>query len=208
MSQSRLTPRCRPSRTSRRCGSLIRQVKPTPGSQLDLFARYSYQAFITDLSMGRRWNWRPIIAATPRSRTPYATSSTASRLNHMPSTSFAANGARLPGEVMAGITWPAGPRGLVWATRTVIVKDDQAAGLRSGGTVHPLGAHPHLASPPSLALGNPVQSRLGPATKPFRSQIHGQPATDSTSPQSRATSGSLESPAAYPLAIPRMATPA
>ena len=26
---------------------------------------------------GRRWNWRPIIAATPRSRTPYATSSTA-----------------------------------------------------------------------------------------------------------------------------------
>ena len=29
-------------------------------------------------AMGRRWNWRPIIAATPRSRTPYATSSTAS----------------------------------------------------------------------------------------------------------------------------------
>ena len=26
---------------------------------------------------GRRWSWRPIIAATPRSRTPYATSSTA-----------------------------------------------------------------------------------------------------------------------------------
>ncbi len=29
-------------------------------------------------AMGRGWNWRPIIAATPRSRTPYATSSTAS----------------------------------------------------------------------------------------------------------------------------------
>ena len=27
---------------------------------------------------GRRWNWRPIIAVTPRSRMPYATSSTAS----------------------------------------------------------------------------------------------------------------------------------
>ena len=26
---------------------------------------------------GRRWNWRPIIAVTPRSRMPYATSSTA-----------------------------------------------------------------------------------------------------------------------------------
>ena len=29
-------------------------------------------------AMGRPWNWRPIIAATPRSRTPYTTSSTAS----------------------------------------------------------------------------------------------------------------------------------
>ena len=56
---------------------IVRRVKPTPGSQLALFARYSYHAFITDRD-GRRWNWRPIIAATPRSRTPYATSSTAS----------------------------------------------------------------------------------------------------------------------------------
>ena len=37
-----------PSRTPRRCGSLSRRVKPTPGSQLALFARYSYHAFITD----------------------------------------------------------------------------------------------------------------------------------------------------------------
>ena len=42
-------------------------------------------------------------------------------------------------------------------------QDPQAAGLRSGGTDHPLGAPPHFASPPALALGNPVQSRLGPA---------------------------------------------
>ena len=59
---------------------IVRRVKPTPGSQLALFATYSYHGFITDRSnaMGRRWSWRPIIAATPRSRTPYATSSTAS----------------------------------------------------------------------------------------------------------------------------------
>ena len=34
-------------------------------------------------------------------------------------------------------------------------QDPQAAGLRSGGTDHPLGAPPHFASPPALALGNP-----------------------------------------------------
>ena len=27
---------------------IVRRVKPTPGSQLALFARYSYHAFITD----------------------------------------------------------------------------------------------------------------------------------------------------------------
>ena len=55
---------------------IVRRVKPTPGSQLALFARSITPSSPT--AMGRRWNWRPIIAATPRSRTPYATSSTAS----------------------------------------------------------------------------------------------------------------------------------
>ena len=56
---------------------IVRRVKPTPGSQLSS----SPDTAITPSSptaMGRRWNWRPIIAATPRSRTPYATSNTAS----------------------------------------------------------------------------------------------------------------------------------
>ena len=56
---------------------IVRRVKPTPGSQLALFARYSITPS-SPTAMGRRWNWWPIIAATPRSRTPYATSSTAS----------------------------------------------------------------------------------------------------------------------------------
>ena len=50
---------------------IVRRVKPTPGSQLALFANYSYHAFITDRE-GEPWNWRPTIAATPRSRTPSA----------------------------------------------------------------------------------------------------------------------------------------
>ena len=56
---------------------IVRRVKPTPGSQLALFATYSYHGCITDRD-GESSNWRLIIAATPRSRMRYATSSTAS----------------------------------------------------------------------------------------------------------------------------------
>ena len=79
---------------------IVRRVKPAPGSQLALFATYSYHGFITDRT-GRPWNWRPIIAVTPRSRMRYATSSTAWGLNHLPSGRFAANGAWLAVQVMA-----------------------------------------------------------------------------------------------------------
>ena len=51
---------------------IVRRVKPTPGSQLALFASYSYHGFITDRT-GRPWNWRPTTAATPRSRMPSET---------------------------------------------------------------------------------------------------------------------------------------
>ena len=56
---------------------IVRRVKPTPVPS----SPSSPDTAITPSSptaMGRRWNWRPIIAATPRLRTPYATSSTAS----------------------------------------------------------------------------------------------------------------------------------
>ena len=56
---------------------IVRRVKPTSGSQLALFATYSYHGFITDRD-GTPWNWRPTIGATPRSRMPSETSSTAS----------------------------------------------------------------------------------------------------------------------------------
>ena len=86
-------------------------------------------------------------------------------------------------------------------------QDPQAAGLRSGGTDHPLGAPPHFASPPALALGNPVQSRLGPAAS------HSVPGLTASlqltqRPRNLAPPRSRESPAAYPLAFPRIATPA
>ena len=172
---------------------IVRRVKPTPGSQLALFARYSYHAFITD----RDGETLELEADHRR----HAEVENAIRdlkygvgLNHMPSARFAANGAWLD-----GADWSGG------ADRDH--QDPQAAGLRSGGTDHPLGAPPHFASPPALALGNPVQSRLGPAAS------HSVPGLTASlqltqRPRNLAPPRSRESPAAYPLAFPRIATPA
>ena len=167
---------------------IVRRVKPTPGSQLALFARYSYHGFITD----RDGETLELEADHRR----HAEVENAIRdlkygvgLNHMPSARFAANGADWSGR----------------ADRDH--QDPQAAGLRSGGTAHPLGAPPHFASPPALALGNPVQSRLGPAAS---HSIPGLTASLQLTqrPRNLAPPRSRESPAAYPLAIPRIATPA
>ena len=57
---------------------IVRRVKPTPGSQLALFARPTAITASSPTGTGRPWSWRPTTAATPRSTTPYATSSTAS----------------------------------------------------------------------------------------------------------------------------------
>ena len=51
---------------------IVRRVKPTPGSQLVLFATYSYPPS-SPTGRGIPWRWRPTIAATPRSRMPSGT---------------------------------------------------------------------------------------------------------------------------------------
>ena len=51
---------------------IVRRVKPTPGSQLALFATYSYHGFITD-RYGETLELEPTTAATPRSRTLFET---------------------------------------------------------------------------------------------------------------------------------------
>ena len=55
---------------------IVRRVKPTPGSQLATSPPTAIKA-LSPTGTGIPWNWRPTIAATPRSRTPSATSSTA-----------------------------------------------------------------------------------------------------------------------------------
>ena len=184
---------------------IVRRVKPTPGSQLALFARYSYHAFITD----RDGETLELEADHRR----HAEVENAIRdlkygvgLNHMPSARFAANGAWLAVQVMAHnlARWTAR---IGLGERTVITKTLRRRVFALVGTDHPLGAPPHFASPPALALGNPVQSRLGPAAS------HSVPGLTASlqltqRPRNLAPPRSRESPAAYPLAIPRIATPA
>ena len=79
---------------------VVRRVKPTPGSQLALFASYSYHGFITD----RDWATLELEADHRR----HAEIENAIRdlkhgvgLNHLPSGRFAANAAWLAVQVMA-----------------------------------------------------------------------------------------------------------
>ena len=79
---------------------IVRRVKPTPGSQLALFANYSYHAFITD----RAGDTLELEADHRR----HAEIENAIRdlkygvgLNHLPSGRFAANAAWLAGQVIA-----------------------------------------------------------------------------------------------------------
>ena len=87
---------------------IVRRVKPTPGSQLALFASYSYHAFITDRD-GDTLDWRPTTTATPRSRTQSGTSSTAWGSTISPRAANAANAAWLAVQVMAhNLVWYVG----------------------------------------------------------------------------------------------------
>ena len=79
-----------------------RRVKPTPGSQLALFARYSYHGFITDRdgeTLELEADHRRQIAECRERHTQ--TVKYGVGLNHMPSGRFAANGAWLAIQVMA-----------------------------------------------------------------------------------------------------------
>ena len=147
-------------RTPRRCGSLSGGVKPAPGSQLALFATYSYHGFITD----RDGETLELEADHRR----HAEVENAIRdlkygvgLNHMPSARFAANGAWLAVQVMAHnlARWTAR---IGLGQQTVTTKTPQTTGLCLGRTDHPLGTPIDPASSPAPALGGAVQPRPGP----------------------------------------------
>ena len=97
---------------------IVRRVKPTPGSQLALFASYSYHGFITD----RDGDTLELEADHRR----HAEIENAIRdlkygvgLNHLPSGRFAANGAWLAVQVMARWTARIGLGEQVVTTKTL-----------------------------------------------------------------------------------------
>ena len=151
---------------------IVRRVKPTPGSQLALFATYSYHAFITD----RDGETLELEADHRR----HAEVENAIRdlkygvgLNHLPSGRWAARIGS--GRADGGHQDPPAPL------------------LLPRRTAHPFGTPPHPASPPTLALGNPSSVAPWPGCKPFRTRLdyavdnRTAPPDNRRSPQSRAS---------------------
>ena len=149
---------------------IVRRVKPTPGTQLALFAAYSYHGFITDrdgdtLYLEADHRRHPEIENAIRDL-KYGVG-----LNHLPSGRFPAN----PEPAEGGLAGRPGHRpqsgSLDNARRpgraTGNHPDSQAALLRSGRTAHPLGPASHPASAPGLALAEPVQQRSGETARPL-----------------------------------------
>ena len=150
---------------------IVRRVKPTPGSQLALFAIYSYHGFITD----RDGETLELEADHRR----HAEVENAIRdlkygvgLNHMPSGCFAANGAWMAVQVMAHnlARWRAriGLGEQIVTTKTLRRRVFALAG-RLTRSARRLTLH----LPQRWPWENPVQSRPGPAGEPFHSQPDG-----------------------------------
>ena len=141
---------------------IVRRVKPTPGSQLALFATYSYHACITD----RDGDTLALEADHRR----HAEIENAIRdlksgvgLNHLPSGRFPANPEPAEGGLAGGAGDRPQPGTLDSAHRSGRAggdhQDPPTTLLLYGRTAHPFGAPPHFTSSPALALGSPVQSR-------------------------------------------------
>ena len=139
---------------------IVRRVKPTPGSQLALFARYSYHAFITDrdgetLETGGR--------SSPSRRDRECDTRPQVRRGAEPSP---LGPLRRQRRLAGGTGDGAQPGPLDSPHRPGSAdrdhQDPQTTGLCLGRTDHPLGTPIDPASSPALALGNPVQPRPGP----------------------------------------------
>ena len=132
---------------------IVRRVKPTPGSQLALFASYSYHGFITD----RDGETLELEAGHRR----HAEIENAIRdlkhgvgLNHLPSGRFPANGAWLAVQVMAHnlARWTAR---IGLGEQVVTTKTLRRRFFSLAGRLTPLGPPPHFASAQALALEKP-----------------------------------------------------
>ena len=165
---------------------IVRRVKPTPGSQLALFASYSYHGFITD-----RDGETLALEADHRR---HAEIENAIRdlkygvgLNHLPSGRFATNPELAEGRVAGRPSAGPQPGPLDCAHRSGRAggdhQDPPAAVLLPRRTAHPLGAPAHFAPSPALALGGPVQPRPGTDASGSTSCLTGTPVPEPSNGQ-------------------------
>ena len=190
------------SRTQRPVRLIVRRVKPTPGSQLALFATYSYHGFITD----RDGEMLELEADHRR----HAEIENAIRdlkygvgLNHMPSGRFAANGAWLAVQAMAHnlARWTAriGLGEQIVTTKTLRRRVFALAG-RLTRSARRLTLH----LPQRWPWEDPVQSRPGPAASHSTPSLTAPSATDPTSPPTR--TNQLRGSSLMPILLPSRAS--
>ena len=169
---------------------IVRRVKPTPGSQLALFASYSYHGFITRPGRGdARTGGRP--SPPRRDRECHPRPQVWCGVEPSPLGPLRRQ-RRLAGGTGDGPQ----PHPLDSAHRSGRAggdhQDPPAAVLLPGRTDHPLGAPPHTASATALALGSPVRSCPGPIARPATPCLTAAAATgrhpaNRTSPRTRAS---------------------
>ena len=153
---------------------IVRRVKPTPGSQLALFATYSYHGFITD----RHGETLELEADHRR----HAEIENAIRdlkygvgLNHLPSGRFAANPELAEGRLAGGPGDGPQPGPLDGPARPGRADSDHQD---SPAAAHPPGTPVDPASSPALALGGAVQPRPRPAASHPVPGLTAPPATE------------------------------
>ena len=199
MSPKSPTPPFRPEPDAAPVRLIVRRVRPTPGSQLALFAKYSYHAFITD----REGETLELEADHRR----HAEIENAIRdlkygvgLNHLPSGRFAANAAWLAVQVMAHnlARWTAR---LGLGEQIVTTKTLRRRFFSLAGRLTRSAPPPHSASPPALALGNPVQPRPGPAASHSIPGLTAPSATDPPTGQPKVPANSCQPGPGWFLAV-------
>ena len=178
ISPSRVSP------TPRRCGLIVRRVKPTPGSQLALFdlqlSRLHHRPRWGDAGTGGR------SSPSRRDRECDTHLKYGVGLNHMPSGRFAANGAWLAVQAMAHnlARWTAR---IGLGQQIVTTKTLRRRVFALAGRITRSARRLTLASSQALALGGAVQPRPGPAASHGTPSLTAPSATDPTSPQTRAS---------------------
>ena len=160
---------------------IVRRVKPTPGSQLALFASYSYHGFITD----RDGETLELEADHRR----HAEIENAIRdlkygvgLNHLPSGRFAANGAWLAVQVLAHnlARWTAR---IGLGEQVVTIKTLRRRFLSLAGRLTRSARRLTLHLPRGWPWADPVQPRLGTAASSSTPCLTGTPVSEPSNGQ-------------------------